>query len=345
MTRDRRPMLLAGAGVIPLLVLAVLGGAGMRVMPSYLAAWLFVLSVPLGALLLVGLLEAFAGEASPLLPPLRALLPLMPVAALLGLPVLLLSGTLYDPSAWPAAGIGREWFAHTPFSLRMVVFLLIWSALALQFSVPPRLGGRRVAAGLGFGLTLVTGTLAAYDWVMAVEPGIASSEFGLLVLAGAMLSALSVAALLACLVDPPASYGFAGPLLILLALWMFLHFSQFLVIWSANEPHEASWYLHRIDGLGAACLWLAVLLLLAAPVLRLPAIRPAARRRLIAAIAGLALLVRLLESFWLITPSFRGHFTLSAADLLAAAGLIALVVGVHLAGWLPALGRRRLVRA
>ena len=132
----------------------------------------------------------------------------------------------------------------------------------------------------------------------------------------------------------------------LLALWMFLHFSQFLVIWSANEPHEASWYLHRIGGLGAACLWLAVLLLVLAPaLLLLPVTRQLTLRRSVAAVAGLALLVRLLEDFWLITPSFRGGFTLSIADLLAAAGVLALVVGVQLTGWLPDLGRRRLVRA
>ena len=340
MTRNRRPMLVAGLGAALLLVLAVLGLSGVRVMPSYLAAWLFVLSVPLGALLLVGILEATAGETSPLLPPLRALLPLMPVAALFGLPVLLLSGTLYDPSGWPADGIGREWFARTPFILRMVVFLAIWSALAVQFSAPPRPGGRHVAAGFGFGLTLVTGTLAAFDWIMAVEPGLASSEFGLLILAGAMLSALALTAL-----REPTHRGFTTPLLLALALWMFLHFSQFLVIWSANEPHEATWYLHRIGGPGGTCLWLAVLLLVLAPLLLLPVTRPAAGRRSLAVIAGLALLVRLLESFWLITPSFRGDFTLSIADLLAAAGLIALVVGVQLSGWLPVLGRRPLVRA
>lgn len=340
MIRDRRPKLVAGVGAVLLLVLALLSVAGVRVMPSYLAAWLFVLSVPLGALLLVGILEATAGETSPLLSPLRALLPLMPVAALFGLPVLLLSGTLYDPSAWPAAGIGREWFARTPFSLRMVVFLLIWSALAMQFATPPRTGSRRVAAGFGFGLTLVTGTLAAFDWIMAVEPGIASSEFGLLFLAGTTLSALALTA-----IGVPAQRGFTTPLLLALALWMFLHFSQFLVIWSANEPHEATWYLHRIGGLGGACLWLAVLLLVLAPLLLLPMTRPAAGRRALAGIAGMALLVRLLEDFWLVTPSFRGGFTLSIADLLAAAGVMALVVGLQLAGWLPALGRRRLVRA
>ncbi len=341
MSPRRLPILVLGGGVLLLVLLAVLGAAGIRVMPSYLAAWLFVLSVPVGALLLVSALETIGAREHPgiaeLLPPLRALLPLLPVAALGGLPVLLFSPSLYDPTAWPAEGIGRAWFARTPFDLRLVLFLLCWSGLALLFAAPARPGGRRGRAGLCFALTLVTGTLAALDWVMAVEPGLASSSFGPLVLTGQALSAIAVAALLAR--RGAAAETFAMPMLGLLAAWMFLHFSQFLVIWSANKPEQASWYLHRIGGLGAAGLWVAAAVFVLALAL-LPR-RQAASAPAVAAVAGLILLVRLGESFWLVTPSFRSHLVVTAADGVALAALGAVALGAWLGDWLPALRRSR----
>ncbi|MGI4747113.1 MAG: hypothetical protein ACRYFY_13900 [Janthinobacterium lividum] len=352
-----RPLLILGTGLVLLLALLVLGLAGVRVMPSYLSAWLFVMSVPLGALLLVSGLEALGIQAmvpvpasdpmsdhapglATLLPPLQALLPLLPVVAVCGLPILLLAPTLYDPTAWPAEGIGRGWFARGPFSVRMVVFLAAWSALALLFSVPARSGGRRGVAGITFAIVLVTGTLAAFDWTMAVQPAIASSSFGLLVLAGGMVSALAVA----CVLPAPATGPrvFAIPLLLMLAIWIFLHFSQFLVIWSANKPDEATWYLQRIGGFGAVCLWFATLMFVLALVLLLP--NHETWHRPVAIVAGLALLVRLLESFWFITPAFRGSFTLSIVDVLAVCGLVAVIVGVRAGGWWPAGRGHRHVR-
>lgn len=322
MSRSWTGPLALGLGLLLALLLVAL--IGVQVMPSYLAAWLFALSVPTGALLLVCGLEAMGAESVAVaswLVPLRMLLPLLPLAALCGLPVLLFQAALFDPARWPAVGIGQAWFARTPVSLRMVLILPVWSALALAFARPRR---RPAAAGAAFALMLVTGTLAAFDWTMAVEPGLASSSFGLLVLAGQALSGLAVAALIA---PPAARPGFGTPLLVLLAVWVFLHFSQFLVVWSANKPAEATWYLERIQGLGAVALWLGTVLILAGAVLLLPRWLPRPERS-VAFVAALALLVRLIESFWLVTPAFRGRFTVNLADPLALVGLVALLVGL-----------------
>lgn len=337
MRAGRAPLLLAGGGVLLLLLLAVLGAVGVPVMPSYLAAWLFVLAVPVGALLLVTGIEMLEPDPSQerLMAPLRSLLPVLPLAAACGLPVLLLSPGLFDTAAWPASGIGRGWSARGLFSVRMIVILLVWSGLAVLFTVPARSDGRRGVAGLAFALTLVSGTVAAFDWVMAVEPGLASSSFGLLVLAGFVVSALAAAVLL---MGPDAvPRAAATAMLALLAVWVFLHFSQFLVVWSANKPDEARWYLHRIGGLGAAALWLAAAVALAGVVL----LAAKGASRWTVPVAAMLLLVRLLESFWLVTPSYRGGFVLLPADLLAAAGLVGLVGGAWLGGWIRMPGRLR----
>ena len=326
-----RMRLLAGTGAVLLVLLAIIAGAaGDRVMPSFLAGWLFVLSVPLGALLLVTGLMALGVQSVPL-PPLRALLVLMPLAALAGLPVLLFAGGLYHAGAWPADGAGRSWFGRGAVAVRMVLFLALWSGLALAFSRPRRPS----SAGLAFALVLVTGTMAAFDWGLAVEPGLASSSFGLLLLAGDAVSAIAAAALLA---GAEAAPRYATPMLALLAVWGFLHIEQFLVVWSANQPDEARWYLERTLGLGTAAVAAGALLLVVALGLLMPR-AAAVGPRAVLLIAALVLPVRLLESFWLITPAFRGDFTVEFADLLAAAGLVALLVGLR-----PEAGRWRHVR-
>ncbi len=337
---DRRRWLVPGVGLLLLLLLLVVGGlAGVRVMPSYLSAWLFVLSIPVGALLLVTGIEAFSDEAGSdgagsdrvggewMLGPLRALLPLLPLLAVCGVPVLL-APALTDPQAWSGAGFGRGWFAHGPTDLRTVLFLLLWSGLALLFAVP---GTRRGAAGLAFAGVLVTGTLAAFDWAMSVEPGLASSAFGLLSLSGQAVSAASLALLLA---GREARGGFAVPMLVLLWVWAFLHFTQFLVVWSGNQPDEALWYLHRLGGLGVAAIMAGAALPVLALVL-LPVPRLARRGWPVTLVAGFALLVQLLQSFWLVTPAFRGRFTLTVADVAAAGGMVALSAGLWRGGMLP----------
>ena len=145
----------------------------------------------------------------------------------------------------------------------------------------------------------------------------------------AISAQLSVAVCAACLVAALGTTGASMPIelapLMLLTLggWVFLHFIQFLVIWSADLPAEIVWYEHRMVGLGETALWfgfaaaLLTLGLLLAPRLR--------RTPWVLASAGaMLLLVHLIETLWLVTPAFRGRFTLSLPDVLAMLGLVAL---------------------
>ena len=110
------------------------------------------------------------------------------------------------------------------------------------------------------------------------------------------------------------------------------------MVWSANQPNEALWYLHRLGGLGEAAICAGALLPVLALVL-LPVQGMAQRGWPVALVAALALLVQLLQSFWLVTPAFRGRFTLTLADGVAAGGLLALAAGLWRGGMLPRPGR------
>jgi hypothetical protein len=128
----------------------------------------------------------------------------------------------------------------------------------------------------------------------------------------------------------------AMPLLVAaLACWMFLHFIQFLVVWSANRPAEIVWYQHRIGGSGAAMLWFGFTASVLAFAMLLPH-RLSRTSSVLAGVSAMLLLVHLLETLWLVTPGFRGHFFLSGPDLAAMPGLAGLATGFLLLARQPA---------
>ena len=96
------------------------------------------------------------------------------------------------------------------------------------------------------------------------------------------------------------------------------------MVWSANLPDEVVWYQARTPGFGGFTLWFAAvavilgLAVLPTQLAHIPTV--------LASLAAMLLLMHLLETFWLVTPAFRGHFTFNLADLFALLGLGGLAV-------------------
>lgn len=330
MTRGER--IAVGVGVVAILAWVVLAMFRVRVMPSYFAAWLFWMAVPLGALPLVLAMEAFGTLSGRVIGVLRGLLPLLPVGALLAIPFLLSTGVLFR-RAGMAHPLPASWMAPGWFISRTIIILLVLSALALAFSFAPS-RPRRGLAVFGLIVHVCLLSVAAVDWVLALQPGIASSEIGLLLIA----SQIGIAGCLAGFIVAVGSRGRTetdtlGPLLAsLLGAWAFLQFVQYLVVWSANLPDEIVWYQARTPGFGGFTLWFAFaavtigLALLPTQLAHIPTV--------LASLAAMLLLMHLLETFWLITPAFRGHFTINLADIFALVGL----GGLAVAGLMRLLG-------
>ena len=331
---NRASLLCVGAGAVALGIALLLSlAAGIRVMPSYLAAWLFFLAVPLGALPLVMALELAGLGASALAGHLRGVLMALPVAALLAIPVLIGVRELYPWSASPLPGFAGGWWTPGGFTIRCVVFLAIWTLLGLVYArrpTPRSARWRRKLAVPGLGLHLVMGTLAAGDWAMSLEPGLNSSSFGLLLIAAQCGIALSAALLLAAAGrDGVAAAMGARLLLVLLGAWMFLHFTQYLIVWSADLPNEIVWYRQRDSGLGRGAEWFALACFLLALIALLPR-RFAGSIAAVGAMAALVLLLHLVETLWMVAPAFRGQFALRWTDPLLLIGVGGLVAGCAL---------------
>ncbi|WP_375462333.1 hypothetical protein [uncultured Methylobacterium sp.] len=345
----RRP---AGAIVVGVgaLALAVLLDGWRSTVGSYLAAWLILLALPTGGLPIAMVMERFGlrqhdrgeGELSTAL---RRLVALMPVAAILGLPVLVGIGLIYPWShRAPETPLGAVWFTVPFFTLRVVAYMAAWVWLAMRFAAPADgTGDGRTVSGVG--LHAVIGTLAVTDLVASLDHRLGSSLEGLLVMTAWSGLALAAAILLAPEEPTPTGRGraVAGrdrlvPLVVLLSLWAFLHFVQFLIVWSANLPEEVLWYFARGGPVGRSfAIAGGALVLLGA----LATLRPGRATTRVLAAAVLA--VHAVEMFWFVSPALRDRFTIAWSDALAGLGVACLALALlpMIGRWAPAHAGRR----
>jgi hypothetical protein len=94
-------------------------------------------------------------------------------------------------------------------------------------------------------------------------------------------------------------------MLALVMVWAYFNFSQFLIIWSGNLPEETGWFMNRMShGWGYVGAGL-ILFHFAAPFLVLLIQDVKRRPKTLASIAIFILLMRLVDMFFLISPSPR----------------------------------------
>jgi hypothetical protein len=210
------------------------------------------------------------------------------------------------------------------FVIRGVAYFVLWSLWAgniyrqstkqdTERSIRQMHAASRWSAP-GLFLAIAVGTLAAFDWLMSLEPKWYSTIFGLVTLAGGALSFFSVLTLV-CLAFRSAGllkntiteehYHDLGKwLFCLTAFYTYVAFSQYMLIWYANIPEETLWYRHRMVGT-----WLPISL--AMPFLRflipffILLCRPAKRSlRVIGAIAVWSLIVEYIDLYWVVMPTY-----------------------------------------
>lgn len=310
------------------IVIVLAKGAVPDLARVYLTAWLVLISLPLGALpLLMGLEFAGGGETS-LTAPLRLVLASLPLLSLLIAPVLLELKHVYiwAESTGPH-GLVARWFTPGFFSLRGVVYLVIWNVLGLFFLRPARPSPRhRALAGFGLLLHLVVGTLAAFDWFMSLDEAFVSSCYGVLVIAAQCAFALTAAALIALFLDRRADLDRTAVLGLLVAAGIaaFAQFAEYLVIWSANLPKEIAWYQTRAhDALGLVFAVGAPILLAIAVVLLLPE-RLGRRPAGLLVALGALLVVELADLVLLASPRDSFTVTVVMMDLVVIIGMAGL---------------------
>ncbi|MBU6401568.1 MAG: hypothetical protein KGS61_14720 [Verrucomicrobia bacterium] len=240
---------------------------------SYLLAYMFFLSLCLGGLFFVMLHHLFDASWSVTI---RRLLEhlafLMPVMALLYLPLALLAPQIYP--WWHPAHVDHSlrakiaWLNPTTFYLRAALYLAIWSWLAYKLRYWSLQQDKTGAARCTFkmrkfsyvGIFLFAATLtgAAIDWIKSLEHEWYSTMFGVYFFASCAWTTtatvyvitllLQRAGPLRGLVTPTMYYYIGSVLLAFTVFYAYIHFAQYFIIWNANVPEETFWYVLRERG-------------------------------------------------------------------------------------------------
>jgi hypothetical protein len=343
---------------------------------SYLLAYVFWIGIALGCLAIL-MLQHLSGGAWGLV--IRRVLEsatrTLPLMAVLFVPIIFGMGYLYEWTHIEKLAGGQsveekhlyEMLKHKSaylnvpgFLLRTLLYFVIWGALAYLLnkwsSEQDRTAERRFTkrlqaiSGPGLVLFVLTVTFASVDWVMSIDPEWFSTIFGLLFVAAWTLSSfafvigvmalLSARAPLSDVVRPKQFHDLGKLLLAFVMVWAYFSFSQFLIIWSGNIPEETRWYLYRMRGGWSFVALSLVIFHFALPFLLLLSRDLKRNARRLAMVAGVVLVMRLVDLFWLIAPKFsKGDFLMTWTDVVAPIG----IGGLWLAFFLWQLKQRPLI--
>ncbi|HEY8378498.1 MAG TPA: hypothetical protein VIK91_18515 [Nannocystis sp.] len=316
MTASRRTLRLVFA-LIAAAAIAAAALASPVFLRAYLLGWVLWLGVALGGfsfLCVHHLVHGRWGEA--VRPLLEAAARTIPVLAVLFVPIALGLPRLY---AWadaaymqaePLRAAKAGYLSPGFFLVRAALVLVAWSALAWALARARTL--RPGLAALSLVTYFLTGTTAAVDWVLSLDAGMSSSAFGLHFIAGNAVAGWSFVLIVLALLEGRAGrrqvatervHELGTLLFVAVMLWGYVAFAQFLLIWSADLPRQAYWYVQRTSGGWAIVAWALVGLHFAAPFVLL--LFRAIKRRpgRLAMVAALLLVMHGVELVWLIAPS------------------------------------------
>jgi hypothetical protein len=323
---------------------------------SYLFAFGFWAGIAIGSLALLMLQHLTGGGWGLVIRRvLEASTRTLPLVLVLFLPILLGAHSIYswtdahELEKHPVLVEKAKYLNVSFFAVRAAIYFAIWLALAFflnRWSLEQdRTADRqftkrmRVLSGPGMVLLIFTITFASIDWFMSLEPLWSSTIYGFIFVAAWALSGLAfTVAVMAALGKHEPMNNIVGQshfqdlgklLLALVMLWSYFAFSQFLIIWSGNLPEEIGWYLPRIHGAWGAIALTVVVLHFAFPFLFLLSRSFKRDSGKLVIVAVLILVMRLIDLFWMLAPSFTGeHFHISWMDLVAPVALGGLWLGV-----------------
>ncbi|HVZ88649.1 MAG TPA: hypothetical protein VHG72_16880 [Polyangia bacterium] len=301
-----------------------------RALFSWLIAVIYVMTVVLGLMGVLVITHAMnAGWPTVVRRLAEAAMPIMPLLAVLFVPVLLgidqiypwtHIGTFRDPAMRKVLEHKAPYLNPPFFVVRTVFYLLIWSLFAIllrRWSLAtdpephrdhrPRLRALSAAMGPIMGITL---TAAATDWIMSLAPEWVSYIFGFYFMALSLLGGVALLTLLAVLsgrrnqlsVTVSHCHALGRVLFTFLVLWAYTAYFNYFITWIANKPAEARWFVQRsVEPFRAMSLFI-IFGHFGFPFLMLITYVVRRSRRLLAFMAAWLLAAQYLEVHWLIAP-------------------------------------------
>lgn len=158
-------------------------------------------------------------------------------------------------------------YLNIPFLIvRQVVILTLWVWLVLrlrrlslnndqQFS-DLMIRKSRITSTLFLVFTFLFIAVFSWDWMMSLEPHWYSTLYGWYILAGALLKGVAIVILIGGIVKSMGYLDYINAehlhdlgkyLFGFSVFWMYLWYSQFMLIWYGNLPEETIYYFNRIQ--------------------------------------------------------------------------------------------------
>ena len=275
----------------------------------------------------------------------------LPAGAILFLIVLAFSHRLYPwfeeghGAAVEAAWFREMWLTPSFFYTRSMLYLAVWIFFARQIVERSRRqdddgniehtrsNARWSAAFLVvFGFTL---WLATTDWIMSLEPHWYSTIFSVYHFAGLIVGGLAMTAIIAIWLEK------LGPLRGILTaehlhdlgtlifafstFWMYIWFSQYMLIWYANMPEETVYFTRRLAGFWEPVFFLNLLLNWAVPFFVLLSVKAKRSPSVMLKVCWTILVGRWVDLYWMVMPPFaEGNPTFGIWEV----GIVAGAAGV-----------------
>ena len=284
----------------------------------------------------------------------EALTGLLPASGLILLTLLLSQSSRYTWHAHGHGDAGTFWFKEfwlTPafWSGRAIVYLVAWIAFASRMVAVSRRQDRlttvasqpinTATSALFLAVFAVSSSLAAVDWIMALEPMWFSTMWGVYHFSGLFQSTLAAVIIAGILLRRSGRLQGIfrdehlhdlGKLLIgFSCFWMYIWFCQYMLIWYSNIPEETVYFARRLNGLWGPMIVASLLLNWVIPFFVLLPRRSKRSEKIMLRIAGIVLIGRWIDLSVMIYPPVTG-----AAPPLGVPEAGGMIAGVGLAFWL-----------
>ncbi len=314
---------------------------------SYLYGFLFWLGLSLGCFFILMLQYVAGGPWGTMVRrPMEAGIMVLPVLALLFVPLLFGMGYLYEwtnPEVVASSTflIEKTEYLNVPFFIiRSAIYFTIWVGGAFLFTRWARKQEEgadifqflRNVSAPGIIIYILTMTFAAIDWGMSLTPEWFSGMYGVIFMIGQALSAMALAIFVTVFFRNREPFSkvynakrlqdLGNFLMAFTMFWAYVQMSQFIIIWSNNVVETASWYVYRTE---TQWIWVSAFLLVFhffVPFLILFSRWVKQKARALIWVAAWMIFARLVDIFWIVVPTFeREGFPLYWTDAAAVIGI------------------------
>ncbi len=342
LTRAQRFATVLGIlGLVASIVLIPMSGGLKGFFESYLYAFLFWVGLTLGCLFLLMIQHVAGGPWGAIARRfLEAGASNIYMMAVLFIPVLLGITSLYiwtnhDYVAAHHLVELKKGYLNIPFFIvRSVIYFAIWSGITYYLTTLSKRQDKgedlaqkmRNFAAPAIIFHILAMTFAAVDWGMSLTPEWFSGMYGVILMIGQAISAVSLIIILlvsfrgveslSTVLTDKRLQDFGNFLMAFTMFWAYVQTSQLIILWSNNVVETNTWYVTR---LGPGWGWMAAALLVFhffVPFLILFSRWVKQKGRALIWVAIWMMLMRLVDLYWIIIPTFeRGGFPFRFLDI------------------------------